>query len=266
MCIIASSEAGRGIPSRMLFERMWRENPDGGGIMYHHRGRVHIVKGFMDFESYYEHIEALNKAINLTECDVVFHMRIGTHGSIGPENTHPFPLTNKVKNLRALRFKADVGIAHNGIIPIKTEGNLSDTMQYIKDVAYPESRHNEAWYNDVGDINKSRLCILDNRGIHYVGNWYTADDGIKYSHYIDTYEDMLYEDITYKTLCELTEGYLITKESVEEIEAGEYFMDVYGHVYIYDYVYDVCYPIDGLAVTYEGSLIKYRYEDEYVMA
>ena len=70
----------------------------------------------MDFDSYYEYIKAFDAAIDLTQYNVVFHMRIGTHGSMGPENTHPFPLSNKEEYLQALYMKTSVGIAHNGII------------------------------------------------------------------------------------------------------------------------------------------------------
>jgi hypothetical protein len=213
----------------------------------------------MDLDSYISYIEDLDKKVNLTRLPVVFHTRISTHGGISKENTHPFPLSNKIKDLQALDIKTRQGIAHNGIIPIKTEGTLSDTMTYIKDVAYPR----KDWYKDPGDIGKSRMCVLDSKGIHYIGEWYTAEDGIRYSHYINTYEDDYIEDL----LCELTEGYIMTKDRIEDIEfsIGEYFMDTHGNVYKYDYVWDVCFPIKARAVDHELRPLKFTLDTAYYM-
>lgn len=288
MCIIAASAAGIPIPSEATFKAMWRANPDGAGLMYPRKGKVVIEKGFMTFESYYGHIKDL--PFDTTATPIVFHMRIATHGGITRKNTHPFPLTNKIKELESLDIKAKVGIAHNGIIPIDTTGTLSDTMCYIKDVAYPASRKDKAWYNNVSadSIGGSRLCILDSKGnINYVGSWYTSEEGIMYSHYMreldsyynssykDWYDDSYYDD-SYKAykgytedvpLYQLTEGYVITDRRIIDVEydVGEYFIDAEGRVYTYDYVCDVCYPIEGQAIDHNVTPIRYNDNEAYYM-
>ena len=55
------------------------------------KGKVHIRKGFMDFESFWNAVKDLP-----TDKDRVFHFRIATSGKISPECCHPFVLSDNL--------------------------------------------------------------------------------------------------------------------------------------------------------------------------
>lgn len=87
----------------------------------------------------WDHLEMFLTQVKdeLIDNDVVLHFRLATHGSIKPQNCHPFVVSNRIRDLRTLRYAGtDEIIAHNGIIPgieFKTEKNdLSDTMLFTK--------------------------------------------------------------------------------------------------------------------------------------
>ena len=92
MCIIAIKEAGVAMPDLKTLQAMWDNNPDGAGYMFPMDGKVHIRKGFMEFNDLKNDLDDLAKVINIKETPVIMHFRIGTHGvRRNPANTHPLP-------------------------------------------------------------------------------------------------------------------------------------------------------------------------------
>lgn len=144
MCVIIVKPRGVKLPSRELLRKAYRANDDGFGLAYHPKNakQVTIIKGAMSFRQTYKIITSVP---NPKSCNMILHFRLATEGKICPENCHPYPLSNRVKKLRATQIDCSVAIAHNGMIiteekeySIKLhkskplEKNLTDTQEFIK--------------------------------------------------------------------------------------------------------------------------------------
>ena len=188
MCIIAIKPAGQKLPKDDIIKRMFTHNPNGAGFMYTYNGRVEIRKGFMTLDGFMQALRNVHDRIG-DKSPIVMHFRITTHGGTCPENTHPFPLTSDIADMKRLSTSAKIGIAHNGIIKIQTRDNtVSDTQEYIADVIAPLYKHSHRFYkkqrylDGIRDtINGSRMCFLTGDGkVYRVGNW-VQDGGCWYS-------------------------------------------------------------------------------------
>lgn len=196
MCIIAVKKPGVPFPSEETIENMWYSNPDGAGIMYTDgSNRVTIDKGYMTLKEFTARLEALRTEIDVDKEAVVFHFRIGTSGGNVAQNTHPFPISNRVKDLRSLRTRTKIGIAHNGIIHIKRPiDSISDTMEYIRSKLYPIYTRKHWFFKDKEMLDKierqitSKMVFLEpSREVQLVGHFITEKDGMIYSN--TSYED-----------------------------------------------------------------------------
>lgn len=189
MCIIIAKEKGLELPNEEILNTCWENNNDGAGIMYHKPGMDHIriLKGFMDFKDLLESI----KELKLTKEDsIVYHFRWTTHGGTTPGNTHPFPITDKINFLKALNVKTDIGIAHNGIIPIKpSDDKISDTMEFIKSYLADLKKNGALFHPQSIKLMKnetgfSKYAFLNKNGnIQLIGKGWVIDKetGLKFS-------------------------------------------------------------------------------------
>ena len=178
MCIICAKPAGVKFPKNEYIENMWDGNDDGAGIMWVSNNKVHIKKGFMKLKDFKRFLGKLKKRYDIDKIPVVMHFRITTHGGTKPENTHPFPITSKIKNLQALEICTDLGVAHNGTIKIDNPPEISDTMAYIaKRLSRLRTRVGNFYMRQemLDKVEKeitSKMCFLDNRGnLKFIG-WY----------------------------------------------------------------------------------------------
>lgn len=192
MCIIAIKEKGVAMPDLETLNNMWVNNPDGAGYMFPMDGKVHIRKGFMEFDELTKDLDELAKTVDLKETPIIMHFRIGTHGKRrNPANTHPFPVSSNRKELKALRFETKVGFAHNGIISaMEDDPDISDTMVYSIKVLSKLKSGNRKFYKDKrtldvvkNTIEGSRMVFMDGEGyISRVGNWVSDETtGMIYS-------------------------------------------------------------------------------------
>jgi hypothetical protein len=201
MCIIAIKPAGQKLPNEETIKRMFAKNPHGAGFMYTYNGRVEIRKGFMTYEGFAQALRNVHDRIG-DKSPIVMHFRITTHGGTCPENTHPFPLSSDIADMKRLSTSAKIGIAHNGIINIKTRDNtVSDTQEYIADIIAPIYKHSHRFYkkqrylDGIRDtINGSRMCFLTGDGkVYRVGKWvqdggcWYSNDGFKKTEWTYTY-------------------------------------------------------------------------------
>jgi hypothetical protein len=136
MCIIVVKPAGVAFPTDAIMQNCWSGNRDGFGAMWRDaEGKVNIDKGYMTERDMlrWKH----ENETKLQPFDVVMHFRFGTHGTNTPGNTHPFPITNVVAELRATNIQCTRAIAHNGVLAEfgKTGSSLSDTMVFVKHLA-----------------------------------------------------------------------------------------------------------------------------------
>ena len=118
MCVIASIPAGKDINNDTI-DRMWKRNPDGGGISWIEDGKVQVFKTMELIPFKQKFKEVLSK---YGDSDILVHMRIATHGSVCIENNHPFYIDTQTV------------FAHNGIMPSEfhppAKSDLSDTRYF----------------------------------------------------------------------------------------------------------------------------------------
>jgi hypothetical protein len=190
MCIIAYKPLNVAFPEEYILQNCFDNNDDGAGFMYTFNGEVHIHKGYETFEKF---MAALNKARAITGDKVpyVMHFRIATQG-YERTMTHPFPLSSKMENLKRLHIKCSIGVAHNGILQITSDGakTYSDTMKFITDYLSNIIQSYD-WYKNKRTkklieylIDGSRLAILDAHShCELMGKGWEKDNGIFYSNH-----------------------------------------------------------------------------------
>lgn len=195
MCIIAYKPLNVAFPEERYLKNCFENNSDGAGFMYAYNNEVHIAKGFDTFKKFKN---ALDKARAITGDNVpyVMHFRIATQG-YEKTMTHPFPLSSKMKNLYKLKCKCNIGIAHNGIIRLTSDGsrNYSDTMLFITDYLSLIIR-SYTYYKDTRTIelierliSNSRLAILDKNGTcNLLGEGWVEAFGCFFSNETYSYE------------------------------------------------------------------------------
>ena len=197
MCVICVSEKGVKQPTKETLATCFRNNPHGAGYMLARNGKVFIHKGFMDFEDFWRAI----RSEHLTAADpVVYHFRISTQAGVKPEMTHPFPLSDQLKHMKALDLVCEMGVAHNGIIRLTSGKNdeYNDTALYIARYLTKLVRRAEDLVDlDVDTLieattSGSRLAILHATGFVslYGPGWVRDDKGLRYSNH--SFENRVY--------------------------------------------------------------------------
>lgn len=153
MCVIIVKPKGETIDTLTLMDAFWY-NDDGGGLAWAEDGKLHMKKGFMDFESFNEFWSTRD----WTDIPTLIHFRIKTHGEKNKKNTHPFWIHNK-----------DLVFAHNGILPIHSTKNKSDTIMFNNLVlrTLPENFLNYQGIRIMLEdfcYQNSKLAFLDSNG------------------------------------------------------------------------------------------------------
>ena len=196
MCIIVSKNKGVKMPGKEILRNCFNSNKEGAGYMIARNGVVEINKGFMDFESFYK---AIQNEGNLENYSVVMHFRISTQGGVNRKLCHPYPLSENMQDLKKLNTVCDIGIAHNGIISLTSEGynygysygkystpDYNDTMKFITDYLSLIIKDKNFYKDDntltlIERLCESKLAILDNEGhITYIGD-FNEFEGVMYS-------------------------------------------------------------------------------------
>lgn len=195
MCIICVKPQGVKLPDEATIKAMFNHNPHGAGFMFAEHGKVQIRKGFMTYADFKHELDKACKNGADTGA-LVMHFRITTHGGTCPQNTHPFPLTDDLGELRSLHTECEIGVAHNGIIKINTRSkDISDTQEFIASVLTPVYRSSSEFYKSERICNGIAQCISGSRMVfltgtgeaHMIGNFIHDDgDGCYYSN--DSYK------------------------------------------------------------------------------
>ena len=190
MCIIVAKRKGIELPTKEILKNCFNYNSDGAGIMFNDGKQVFIEKGFMDFNSFYSRLEALDKEFNLVNSDLALHFRISTSGNVDQGNCHPYPISTETSQLRNLSLVTDIGMAHNGVIRKhipETRSILNDTQTFIKNFVYGMYKTNnqflalESNIKALGDEAGSKLCFIDKDNMYTIGQFIEEKDGVLYS-------------------------------------------------------------------------------------
>jgi len=234
MCIICAKPSRVDLPSEETISRMFYRNPDGAGIMYTHNGSVKIVKGLMTLNEFFDALDFIKDEIDTNEEAMVLHFRIGTAGGNIPANTHPYPITDSLAQLQALRVVTNIGVAHNGIIHnTPRRKDINDTMEYIMAQLAPLKRAVPKFYQNkhlmamIKNAITSKMAFLTaDKYIYTIGD-FIEDNGLLYSN--STYKAYEYRNFhysySYPKGSEDT-GYWMTGWS------DDYYGDDYGNAYL----------------------------------
>ena len=194
MCIIVAKKKGLELPKKEILKSCFDYNSDGAGIMFNDGKQVFIEKGFMDFNSFYSRLEALDKEFNLVNSDLALHFRISTSGNVDQGNCHPYPISTETSQLRNLSLVTDIGMAHNGVIRKhipETRSILNDTQTFIKNFVYNMYSSNKEFLTVGANIKAleeeagSKLCFITKDNMYIIGKFIEETNGILYSN--DTY-------------------------------------------------------------------------------
>ena len=186
MCVICVSKKGVRQPNISEIKNMWESNPHGAGYMFTRNGHVEIKKGFMELDDFIDAIESEE----FTDDDVViYHFRISTQAGVTPEMTHPFPLSDDLKDMNLLECECSVGIAHNGIIRLTSNNNkdYSDTALFITEYLPALIRDTEDITDRrvkkiIKELAGSKLAMLnDNGDVSIIGDFYGIGCGLLFS-------------------------------------------------------------------------------------
>ena len=206
MCIIVVKPANVSLPSAEIFANCFENNDDGAGMMIAYDGKVHGDKGLMSLKEFNKQLDIYKEVYgDLKSHAMIFHFRIGTHGTNNPSNTHPFPLDNykSYSRFKQLHWVADQGFAHNGILyrfsvheDVK-KYDVSDTMVFGRRVAallaesfnIPTNTYAQFILDKLAD--SSRFAYMDGEGNIATFGTFTTEDGIMYS-------NSSYKKATYK--------------------------------------------------------------------
>lgn len=185
MCIIVYKPTGELCPSWKTLKNCFNNNPDGCGFMYAENDAVHIHKGFMSWKKFKTAFKPLKNRVDIP---IVMHFRITTNGGTIPQNTHPFPLSENIGDLRSLDFDCEVGIAHNGIIKMTANAtHESDTMEFIRKyagliVSSPTWYYNVNANRALAELIGSKMLVLSKDGHgEIVGDGWVHENGVWYS-------------------------------------------------------------------------------------
>lgn len=186
MCIICVSPKGVRQPSIATIRTMFRRNPHGAGYMCVRDGKVFISKGYMNEEAF---VNVIRYERFTPNDPVVYHFRISTQAGINPEMTHPFPLSRRLSDMKALDVECRCGVAHNGIIQLTSDPNnkeYSDTAifitEYLSDlIRRPSDLKNKCMLRLVENLAGSKLAIMDASGYIATVGKFINHDGLLFS-------------------------------------------------------------------------------------
>lgn len=179
MCIAIYKPEGVKMPELSIFENCWESNPDGAGYAVRKDGQCHIHKGIMDWKDFEKVYDSQLKKLN--GYDVLIHFRIHTHGGVNKENTHPFPITNNVKQLGKTYTVCPRCMIHNGVLPITPRKNsISDTAEMALRIA-ESGLTSDKVENLIGElIGTNKIALMNGVKVYLMGDW-IKDKGVYYS-------------------------------------------------------------------------------------
>lgn len=164
MCVICIKKQGVELPSERELRQAYHSNPHGCGFVssngLYWRG--------MDIEEFLEKLRGVR-----LEDECIIHFRYATHGSHKPSNCHPFKC-------------GELYFAHNGVLPIKTHHDMTDSETVFKNVLVPAADmfgFGSREFNSVVNNNiwSSKFAFMYKGKVKFYGRWLREDNGLIWS-------------------------------------------------------------------------------------
>ena len=164
MCVILIKKRGVEMPSESELRRAYQCNPHGCGFVssngFYWRG--------MDFDEMMSRLKFVG-----VDDECMIHFRYATHGSHKPSNCHPFKI-------------GDLYFAHNGVLPIRTKHDMTDSETIFRDVLAPAAElfgFGSKEFNSVinNNIWSSKFAFMYKGKIKFYGRWLREDNGLIWS-------------------------------------------------------------------------------------
>lgn len=172
MCVIIIKAAGQQLPTDTELRNAHRRNPHGCGFV----SKSHHYKG-MNFDTFLKYIHKVPK-----EEACIIHFRLATHGSKCKANCHPFN-------------RGNIWFAHNGILSIRPEGDMTDSETAFQNIIYPAIQKygfKSSYVTRVIDkiIGYSKFAMMDENGNVRTFGQFIRFNGRLYSNlnHIDRYD------------------------------------------------------------------------------
>ena len=168
MCVICVKDKGVQMPSEKEMRLAFEHNPHGWGIATSNGLFAHG----MDFDKFLSLIKFVGE-----EDTCIIHFRIATHGSVKVKNCHPF---------KADLNGAPLYFAHNGILPIRPRGDMTDSETEFRDVILPAAQifgYGSSAFEQmiVRRIGFSKFAFMRKGKVKVYGRWYREDNGLLWS-------------------------------------------------------------------------------------
>jgi len=206
MCVAIYKPENVQTPSLDTLEKCWEANPDGAGFALCTGGdkyAIEIHKGYMTWKQFKAAFEKYRLADFAG--DMLLHFRIATHGGISPGNTHPFSLTGDVKLLKHTNVRTNYALIHNGILPIKPSGDISDTMEFCRRLA-PLYQNIPSAFNLIeGMAGNNKIAVMTRERVHLFGDWQCVE-GVYFSNLLWDWQEEFFPP-TREELQLLNQGY-----------------------------------------------------------
>lgn len=155
MCVIIVKNKGQKLPPYELLLAAYRANPDGCGFVSEKRSFKSL-----NFDSFYNHLKWVGD-----DEGCIIHFRWATNGSVCKKNCHP--------------FKADdIAFAHNGILDITPDGDMTDSETALQRIIAPAIAR-FGWGSEIADAviddvrGGSRFAFMRKGDIRLYGNFQT---------------------------------------------------------------------------------------------
>ena len=205
MCVAIYKPENIQTPSLDTLKKCWEANPDGAGFALFtgsDKYAIEIHKGYMTWKQFVTAYEKYHLA-DFTG-DLLLHFRIATHGGISPGLTHPFSLTKDVKLLKHTNVRTNYALIHNGMLPIESESDISDTMEFCRRLAPLYQNIPAALELIQGMAGNNKIAVMTRDKVHLFGEW-ECIDGVYFSNTLWDWPEEFYLP-TWKELQQLNRG------------------------------------------------------------
>lgn len=171
MCILITKGKRICFPSMQNIVNSVGSNPDGFAIAYNEDGVIKTFKT-LDAAEFIDYYKDFVKTHDKRDTAMMIHARIATHGTVNESNCHCW--TGKVLGI-------PIAFAHNGILPIKPYGDMTDSETFLRQYLQP-CRNLRQFLGTVNEfIGSSKFAFLDGDGNILRFGHFIEECGVQYS-------------------------------------------------------------------------------------